>query len=46
MLTVVRVEENMKNDYPTLEHYTIQILTYRTIGVIPVNLQHNLLKCV
>lgn len=46
MLTVIRVEEDMKNYYPTVEHSTIQILTYRTIGVITVNLQHNLLKCV
>lgn len=30
--------------YPNVQHSTIEILAYRTIGVITVNLQHNLPK--
>lgn len=30
--------------YPNVQHSKIEILAYRTIGVITVNLQHNLPK--
>ena len=32
--------------YPNVQHSKIEILAYRTIGVITVNLQHNLPKWV
>ena len=30
--------------YPNVQHSKIEILAYRTIGIITVNLQHNLPK--
>lgn len=51
MLSVVRVGERQgkKNmifieSYPNVQHSKIEILAYRAIGVITVNLQHNLPK--
>ena len=51
MLSVVRVgerygKENMIfiESYPNVQHSKIEIWAYRTIGVITVNLQHNLPK--
>lgn len=51
MLSVVGREKDMgeKNmifigSYPNVQHSKIEILAYRTIGVITVNLQHNLPK--
>lgn len=50
MLSVVGWEKDMEKNmifiesYPNVQHSKIEILAYRTIGVITVNLQHNLPK--
>lgn len=50
MLSVVGRETDMGGNmvfigsYPNVQHSKIEILAYRTIGVITVNLQHNLPK--
>lgn len=50
MLSVVGVGKRNEEkkvfieSYPNVEHLKIEILAYRTIGVITVNLQHNLPK--
>lgn len=50
MLSVVEMGERNEEkkgfieSYPNVEHSKIEILAYRTIGVITVNLQHNLPK--
>lgn len=46
MLSVVGVGKNTDfyRSYPNVQHSKIEILAYRSIGVITVNLQHNLPK--